>query len=46
MKKLLIIVDMVNGFVKEGPMADNYINNITPNIINLIQEFKKIKGEK
>ena len=41
MKKLLIIVDMVNGFVKEGPMADSYINNITPNIINLIQEFNK-----
>ena len=45
MKKLLIIVDMVNGFVKDGPMADNFINNITPNIINLIQEFNKNEDE-
>ena len=41
MKKLLVIIDMVNGFVKEGPMSDNYINTITPNIINLIKEFKE-----
>ena len=41
MKKLLLIIDMVNGFVKEGALADSYINTITPNIINLIKEFKE-----
>ena len=41
MKKLLLVIDMVNGFVKEGALADKYINNITPNIINLIKDFKK-----
>ena len=40
MKKLLLVIDMVNGFVKEGALADEYINNITPNIIKLIEEFK------
>ena len=38
MKKLLIIIDMINGFVKEGALADKQINNITPNIIKLIEE--------
>lgn len=41
MKKLLIIIDMVNGFVKEGPMSDSKINDITPNIIKLIEEYIK-----
>lgn len=41
MKKLLLVIDMVNGFVKEGALADVYINNITPNIINLIEEYIK-----
>ena len=39
MKKLLLVIDMVNGFVKEGALADEYINNITPNIIKLIEEY-------
>lgn len=39
MKKLLLVIDMVNGFVKEGALADKEINNITPNIINLIKEY-------
>ncbi len=38
MKKLLLVIDMVNGFVKKGVLADKKINNITPNIINLIKE--------
>ena len=29
MKKLLLVIDMVNGFVKEGALADKQINNIT-----------------
>lgn len=39
MKKLLLVIDMVNGFVKEGALADKQINNITPNIIKLIEEY-------
>lgn len=39
MKKLLVIIDMVNGFVKEGNLADEKINKITPSIISLIKEF-------
>lgn len=39
LKRLLIVVDMVNGFIKEGAMADSSINNITPNIVNTIGEF-------
>lgn len=41
MKKLLLIIDMVNGFVKTGALADNKINDITPEIINLIKEYIK-----
>ena len=33
MKKLLVVVDMINGFVNFGALADKSINNITPNII-------------
>ncbi len=40
MKKLLLIIDMVNGFTKEGALADEYINHINENIISLIKEFK------
>lgn len=39
-KKLLINVDMVNGFVKFGAMADTYIANIVPNQIKLMDEIK------
>ncbi len=45
MNRLLVIIDMVNGFVKEGTLADKQINNITPNIINLINEFVKNKDD-
>ena len=45
MKKLLLIIDMVNGFVKEGPLAGKNINGITPNIIKLIEEFTKNDDE-
>lgn len=39
LKKLLIIVDMVNGFVKEGNMADPYIAHIIPEQKRLIEQF-------
>ena len=44
MKRILVIVDMVNGFVNEGALADKKINAITPNIVDLIQmgEFDDI----
>lgn len=38
MKKLLLVIDMVNGFVKEGALADKDINTITPNIIKHIEK--------
>lgn len=38
-KKLLIVVDMVKGFVNVGPMADPTINNITPEIVKLVNDF-------
>ncbi len=38
-KRLLIIVDMVNGFVKEGALAAKSIERIIPRNIELIEEF-------
>ena len=38
-EKLLINVDMVNGFVKKGAMADNYIEHIIPEHIKLMKEI-------
>ena len=37
--KLLICVDMVNGFVKDGPMSDTYIEHIVPENIKLMEEI-------
>lgn len=36
--EVLVIVDMVNGFIHTGPLADKKINAITPNIIKLIKK--------
>lgn len=36
-ENLLIVVDMVNGFVREGTMADSYIEHIIPEIEKLVQ---------
>ena len=41
MKQMLVVVDMVNGFINEGALADKKINKITPNIVNLIEKAKK-----
>lgn len=38
-KRLLIIIDMVNGFVKEGPLAAQSIERIVPHNKELIEEF-------
>lgn len=38
-KKLLVVVDMVKGFVNVGPMADPTINIITPEILKMVNDF-------
>ena len=43
LKELLVVVDMVNGFVKKGSLADSYIEHIIPEQIRLIEEFLKAK---
>ena len=40
-KELLITIDMVNGFVKEGPLAAPSIKRIVPRQIELLKEAKK-----
>jgi len=40
-KRLLVVVDMINGFVKEGSLSDKYIERIIPNIKELIQDFRE-----
>ena len=44
-EKLLINVDMVNGFVKQGGMADSYIQHIIPENIKLMEQVKKSKNQ-
>ncbi len=38
-KKLLVVVDMVNGFVREGAMASQNIEHIVPEIESLVDYF-------
>jgi len=38
---LLIVVDVINGFLYEGPLADHSIEHIVIPIIQLIQQFDK-----
>jgi nicotinamidase-related amidase len=38
-KKLLVVVDMVNGFVREGAMASQNIEHIVPEIEELVKKF-------
>lgn len=45
MSKLLIIVDMIKGFVTEGAMHDKGIANIIPEIKNYIENFNN-SGDK
>lgn len=44
LRSLLIIVDMVNGFVREGKMSDPYIEHIIPEQLRLINMFLKNNG--
>ena len=43
-KKCLIVVDMVNGFVREGVLHDDAISNIIPRQIELINKNIKEEG--
>ena len=43
-EKCLIVVDMVNGFVREGVLHDEEILIIIPRQIELIEENKKEGG--
>ena len=38
-KPILFVVDMINGFVKEGPLHDSKIHDITPNIKKILENF-------
>ena len=40
-EKLLINVDMVNGFVKKGAMADSYIGHIIPEHIKWMKQMQE-----
>lgn len=40
-KKCLIVVDMVNGFVREGGLHDKYIEHTIERQLELIEEYKK-----
>ena len=40
LEKIVIVVDMINGFVNEGAMADPYIAHIIPEIKRLVEENK------
>lgn len=41
MKELLIVVDMVNGFCKEGSLADKRIMHIVPELKKLLEYYTK-----
>ncbi len=40
MKNLLVVIDMINGFVNEGALADKRINEIVPAIVAKIEQAK------
>jgi len=38
-EELLIVIDMINGFVREGNMKDEYIEHIVPGVESLVKEY-------
>ena len=44
-KPQLVVVDMINGFCKEGILADKEIMNIVPAINNLIRGIDRVTPE-
>lgn len=45
MDSVLFIVDMNNGFAREGALASDRVEKIIPNIVEVIKKFKK-NGER
>ncbi len=45
-KTVLIIIDVVNGFAKEGPMSSPRITGIVPNIVGIIKKVDKLGIQK
>lgn len=39
MKKVLVVVDVINGFVREGALASSRIEHIIPSVTDLIKKF-------
>jgi nicotinamidase-related amidase len=39
-REVLVIIDMVNGFVKFGALSSPIVAGITPNVVALIKDFK------
>ncbi|MEA4276144.1 isochorismatase family cysteine hydrolase [Mycoplasma sp. 21DD0573] len=39
-KSLLIVIDMLNGFAKEGKLSSSRINNIIPTIEDMLQNYE------
>lgn len=39
MNKLLVVIDMVNGFVSSGALADPKMKRIVPKLVELIDEY-------
>jgi len=38
-KDLLVVVDMINGFINEGPLCDTSIQKIIPANVDLVKQF-------
>lgn len=44
-KEVLLVIDMVNGFIKEGALADPSVGEIIPEQIKIIEDFIRRKQE-
>ena len=44
-RKMLIVVDMIQGFVNEGALADSGISAIIPENLRLVQSFLKAEAD-
>jgi nicotinamidase-related amidase len=40
-ENLLVVVDVINGFINEGNMKDEYISHIVPGVEMLVKEYSK-----
>ncbi len=45
-RTILIIIDMINGFVKEGPMSNSRVLGIVPNIVDIIKKVDNLGIQK